>query len=167
MIENLPAATDAADAMSAMSGLSVHIAGDGSSGVTSILGVMIPIIAIVFGIGIGMLSLYLDYRKKREFFELHHKERMAAIEKGVEVPALPPEFFLDPRRKTRTPSDYLRRGLIWLLVGVAITAALYQDNDHDGKWGLVPAAVGLAYLLFYFLDGKRDKNNSNDSATKM
>jgi hypothetical protein len=32
-------------------------------------------------------------------------------------------------------------------------------------WGLIPAAVGLAYLLFYFLDGKRDKNNSNDSAT--
>jgi hypothetical protein len=43
----------------------------------------LPIVAIV--LGIGMLALWFDCRKKRVFFEWHHKERMAAIEKGMEV----------------------------------------------------------------------------------
>jgi hypothetical protein len=121
---------------------------------TAIIGVLIPVIAIVMGIGIGMLSLYLDYRKKRSMYELHHKERMAAIEKGMDVPPLPPEFFANPRQRVRTRSDYLRRGLIWLLVGGAITVALYSNEKQESLWGLVPAAVGLAYLLFYYLDGR-------------
>ena len=117
----------------------------------------IPIIAIVMGIGIGMLSLVLDYRKKRDIFVLHHKERLAAIEKGMEVPPLPPEFFQEGNRKgQRHPSDYLRRGLVLVLVGAAITVALYRSTGHDVYlWGLVPAAVGVAQLLFYFLMGRK------------
>ena len=61
----------------------------------------------------------LDFFKKRSMFELHHQERMAAIEKGIEVPPLPPEFFQDRntgRRMARTPADHLFRGLRWLLL---------------------------------------------------
>ena len=122
--------------------------------VTAVLGVMIPIIAIVMGIGIGMLSLFLDYRKKREMFAMHHKERMSAIEKGMEVPPLPAEFFQDVRRM-RVPSDYLRRGLILLLVGVAITIALFDSQRQAFLWGLVPVAVGIANLLFYYFEGRK------------
>ena len=53
-----------------------------SSPPTEIIAVMIPIVAIVMGVGIGMLSLFLDYRKKREMFALHHKERLAADRQG-------------------------------------------------------------------------------------
>jgi hypothetical protein len=118
-------------------------------------------VAIVLGIGIGMLALWLDYRKKREFFELHHKERMAAIEKGMEVPPLPADFFQDSRRRSRTPSDDLRRGLVLLLVGVAITIALYQRAGANGLWGLVPAAVGLAYLLTYLVGRRRGDDGAD------
>jgi len=31
--------------------------------------------------------MWLDFRKKRELFQLHHAERMAAIEKGIDLPA--------------------------------------------------------------------------------
>ena len=127
-----------------------------------VISMLIPVVAIVMGIGIGMLSLYLDYRKKRSMYELHHKERMAAIEKGMDVPPLPPEFFESPRRRLRTRSDYLRRGLVWLLVGGAITAALYSQGRNSSLWGLVPAAVGLAYLLFYFLDGRNAERDPRD-----
>jgi hypothetical protein len=154
MIETLPAATDAMDAMSTL-GHGIRIVAQSDSPVTEVIAVLIPIVAIVLGIGIGMLSLYLDYRKKREFFELHHKERMAAIEKGMEVPPLPVEFFQDPRRRQRTPGDYLRRGLVWLLVGGALTVALPKTGSHNNLWGLVPAAVGLAYLIYYFFEGQR------------
>ena len=124
------------------------------SPVTEIIGVMVPIVAIVMGIGIGMLSLFLDYRKKRDMFAMHHKERMAAIEKGMEVPPLPPEFFQDVHRK-RAPSDYLRRGLILLFLGVAVTGALYTTARNAYPWGLVLVALGAAQLLFYFLEGRK------------
>jgi O-antigen/teichoic acid export membrane protein len=121
-----------------------------------VLALSIPIIAIVLGIGIGMLSLFLDYRKKREIFALHHQERMAAIEKGMEVPPLPPEFFRNGHRnRPRAPSDYLRNGLVLLCVGVAIMVALYGSHNDAWLWGLVPAAVGVAQLLFYYLEGRK------------
>jgi hypothetical protein len=121
----------------------------------AILGVMVPIVAIVMGVGIGMLSLFLDYRKKRDMFALHHKERLAAIEKGMEVPPLPPEFFQDTRRRVRVPGDYLRRGLILLLVGIVITIALYDTARHEYLWGLVPAAIGVANLLYFWFENRR------------
>lgn len=111
----------------------------------------IPIVAIVMGIGIAMLAMWLDYRKKRDIFQLHHSERMAAIDKGIDLPSLPPEFFADYRRRPLTPTDYLRRGLVWLLVGSAVAIAIFESGspDFSWSWGLVPMAVGLAYLLFY------------------
>jgi Domain of unknown function (DUF6249) len=119
---------------------------------TDTIAVFIPIIAIVMGIGIAMLSIYFDYRKKQDIFALHHKERMAAIEKGMDVPPLPPEFFRDGRSSgPRTHNDFLRRGLVLLFVGAAITAALYNTVRGWYLWGLVPAAVGIAQLLYYFL----------------
>jgi hypothetical protein len=116
----------------------------------AIIGVLIPVVAIVMGLGVGMLKLYLDYRKKRELIQLHHAERMAAIEKGIELPSLPPEFFQDYRRPLVTVATYLRRGLMWLMIGVAVTAAMFAHHNRDAWWGLVPASVGLAYLLSYW-----------------
>lgn len=126
--------------------------------IQSIMGLSIPIIAIVMGIGIGMLSVYLEYRKKRDIVELHHKERMAAIDKGMELPPLPAEFYQDARRRCG-PTDNLRRGLVLLLVGVAITVALSASGNHAALWGLVPAAVGLAYLLVYFIEKRGATRN--------
>jgi hypothetical protein len=124
------------------------------SPITAIIGVMIPIVAIVMGIGIGMLSLFLDYRKKRDMFAMHHKERLAAIEKGMEVPPLPPEFFQDNRR-VRVLGDYLRRGLILLLVGVAITIALFDTTRRNYLWGLIPTAIGIANLAYYYFESRK------------
>lgn len=135
--------------------------------VVPILGVMIPIIAIVLGLGLGMLKLWLDYRKKREILQAHHAERMAAIEKGIELPPLPPQFYgsetkslpaevLREELKGRHVGlTYLRSGLIWLLVGIAISVALYTNHDGGRSsaawWGGIPIAFGLSKLLFYFI----------------
>ena len=122
-----------------------------------ILPLLIPIVAIVMGIGIGMLAIWIDYRKKRDIFELHHKERMVAIERGMEVPPLPEALFAGNREsRCTTPADYLRRGLLWLLVGLAIAAALAINRALDtAAWGLIPIAVGLAYLIFYATENRR------------
>lgn len=111
------------------------------------IAVFIPIVAIVMGLGLAMVGLWLDYRKKSEIFALHHQERMAAIDKGMEVPPLPPELF---QRGGRLPHDHLRRGLVWLLIGGALTVALYFEHGRGALYGLIPMAAGLANLIFYF-----------------
>jgi hypothetical protein len=86
---------------------------------------------------------------------MHHKERLAAIDKGVEVPPLPPEFFQNGYGKGRTPADNLRRGLTLLLVGAAIMVALYNSSSRGYLWGLLPAAIGIANLLVYFIESRK------------
>lgn len=129
--------------------------------VEGILALVIPIIAIVMGIGIAMLSMWLDYRKKREIFDLHHKERMAAIEKGMDVPALPQELFQSNRGNSSAPGCYLRSGFIWLLVGLAVMISLRAEEKHGAYFGLIPAAVGLAYLLYYVFRPRDVKSTDN------
>jgi hypothetical protein len=109
---------------------------------------LIPITAIVMGIGIAMLGLWLDYRKKSEIYALHHKERMAAIEKGMDVPPLPPELF---QRGGRLAADFLRRGIVWLLIGGSLMTAMLLEGTHGAMYALIPTAIGLANLIFYAL----------------
>jgi hypothetical protein len=117
---------------------------------------LIPIVAIVMSIGIGMLAIWLDYRKKRDILELHHKERMTAIERGMEVPPLPAALLQSERAvRHAVPGDYLRRGLLWLVVGLAIATVLGVNHSIErATWGLIPIAVGVAYLIFYATDAK-------------
>jgi hypothetical protein len=113
-----------------------------------ILPLLIPIIAIVMGISVAIISLVLDYRRKRSMYELVHKERLAAIDKGMEPPPFPLEFQLGKRR-IRTRNEQLRSGLVLLFVGIALCVALNLTHDEDlgWAWGLLPAAIGLARLI--------------------
>jgi len=114
------------------------------------IGVLIPIVAIVFGTSIALLSVLLDYKKKRSIFELHHRERLASIEKGMEVPPLPPELFQSAReRRVVTAGDYLRRGLVWTFLGGAVIGAMALEHTDGGYYGLIPMAIGVANLLYY------------------
>lgn len=135
---------------------------------TGVLGAAVPIVAIVciFGLPlvIPIVYLVLNYRKRRRLIEMYHAERMAAIERGMELPPLPVEI-LGRRPPTRSA---LLPGLIWLLVGVALTVGLHGFNDEAGfelsVWGLVPAAVGLAYLIYYFVEGRKNLQRPKDES---
>ena len=119
----------------------------------------IPIVAIVMGIGIGSLTIYLHYRKRRDMFALYHQERMAAIEKGIELPPLPEAFFTDDGKpvRTRSPHRGLAAGLVWLFVGLALLVALYfNETGPVALYALIPAAIGLAKLTYYFTVGKQE-----------
>jgi Domain of unknown function (DUF6249) len=108
---------------------------------------VIPVVAIIMGVGIGMLSLFLQFRRKRDLFQLYHAERMAAIEKGIELPPLPPEFFQDGGRTGPAPVRNRRSGLILLFLGIALSVALWGSGARAYLWGLIPAAIGLALLV--------------------
>jgi hypothetical protein len=122
-----------------------------------ILPLLIPILGIVMGIGIGMLALWLDHQKKTRIFELHHQERMLAIERGMEVPPFPLEFLQGRDKPKATLAGSLRWGLIWLFLGVAIAIGhLFNDRADTAVWALMPIAVGLALLIFYSI-GRRQE----------
>jgi len=135
-----------------------------------------------------LAALYWRYRKQL----LTHQERMAALDKGVDLTATPTEA------APWTPRVYLLRGLIWLFGGIGLVVFLFGlsltsreplplsvklfeaqrlreaggteeqvkqlVNSHEvtqhvpeglSLIGLVPAGVGLAYLLFYFAERKQ------------
>ena len=123
--------------------------------IPAILGVMIPIIAIILGIGLAIVSAFLNYKRRKDMFALYHQERMAAIEKGVELPPLPDSFFGEDR--PRSPRRFLRSGLMLLFIGLAVMAALYfGHNPRSALWGLIPVGIGLANLIYYFTEGKKE-----------
>ena len=123
------------------------------------LALLIPIISIAMGCGIPLLAIYLDYRKRRDMFALYHQERMAAIEKGIELPPLPEEFFKEncKQGRQRAPHSGFGRGLFWLLGGLALLAALYFNDKGTAAWyALIPVAIGLHYLIYYYVVGKKE-----------
>ena len=55
----------------------------------------------------------------------------------------------------RHPSDFLRRGLVLLFIGIAVTAAMYQSAPDAYLWGVIPGAIGIALLLYYAVVGRK------------
>ncbi|MBS0395937.1 MAG: hypothetical protein JSR54_15050 [Proteobacteria bacterium] len=112
----------------------------------AIVGEFIPIVAILAGIGAGVFGMYINYRRRVQRAELRHRERMAAIEKGLELPPDPPD--VDPR--SQDEGRFLRNGLILVAVGVTVTAGLMSlPGRVPYLFGLVPAAIGVAELIYY------------------
>ena len=58
------------------------------------LALIIPIFGIVFGVGVAIVAIVAGHRESVKRAELRHRERMAALEKGIE---LPPEPDFDAR----------------------------------------------------------------------
>lgn len=119
-----------------------------------LVALLIPIIAIVLGIGTGIIAMSLDYLKRRKLMELYHQQRMAAIDKGIDLPPMPLDLLTaDIRHRQR--SRPLLKGLILIFVGITVVIALYADDR--GKlafYGLIPLGIGLAYLIYHFAEGK-------------
>ena len=113
---------------------------------------MMPLIPILNGlalfVAITLISLaVIKARLKNR--ELLSKEIIIAIENGADIPL--------PVPKER---NYLNLGLIWSLVGIAFTIALwFSSNAIEGAvWGLLPFALGVAFLLIH----KYQKNTEKE-----
>ncbi|MCU0975398.1 MAG: DUF6249 domain-containing protein [Steroidobacteraceae bacterium] len=115
-----------------------------------IVAVLIPLAAIVLGISVAIVGIVSRHRQLLQRTDLRHKERMAAIEKGLELPPDPPE--MDIRRPR-----YLLKGLVWSFTGAAVYVMLDSlAGAEEAKIGLIPVAVGLAYLVYYAVQGRKE-----------
>jgi hypothetical protein len=135
-----------------------------------LIAVWIPIVAIVFGIGIGMLSVWSEHKRKAQLLEQLHRERMMALEKGVEPPVITPGLvgFLNSRPKAAPKYLWpkaMRNGL-WLLLGgiVLFFAIVRAGGDEGALFALIPAAVGIANLIYAAVLRHQEKTEPSQPA---
>lgn len=125
------------------------------------LAILVPIFAIVFGTMIPIVWIYRDQLIKQKLIEARHKERLAALERGVDYQPEPlPLDALFGRSKSTNPksSPTLLWGLILTFAGAAI--AIGKADAEDGS---VVVAVGIALLLYHFLTRvRKDQANKNE-----
>ena len=114
-----------------------------SDTLVSMLSMAIPILAVLGAFTVAIVGTYIHYRRQRELLQLHHAERMAALEKGIELPPLSPELL--GSGWGRSCRNGRSSGIVTLLVGVAITFALWTNGG--GWWGLIIVAVGLGRVI--------------------
>jgi hypothetical protein len=114
-----------------------------------VLAVSIPIIAILAGCAVAIVAMLAGHRQRLQRTELRHRERLAAIEKGFELPPDPPD--VDP--KASDDARFLRHGLVLVAIGATVTGAMMQIPDKDVPYlfGMIPAGIGIAYLAYYFI----------------
>ena len=133
----------------------------------AIIGIMvfsIPIVAIVGGIIAGIVKTL----GRQRLAELAQQERIAAIQRGVDISKLPPiGVVLEDEESTllnATPEERDRRraqgllisGIVTLAAGIGVGTFLSFIADNTGDrniWavGIIPAAVGVALLLSSWL----------------
>jgi preprotein translocase subunit YajC len=128
-----------------------------------IIGVFIPIVAIVMGIGIAMLAIWSEHKRKAQLLEQNHRERMHALEKGIELPAIPTNLVGGSNGpSTATAARSLRSGIMLTLIGVLLYFAIYTAGGHEGAlFGLIPAAIGIANFVYAGILWQQEKRGES------
>jgi hypothetical protein len=117
----------------------------------------------VFAIVLGFFAInYLGRRR-----QMLHQERMAAMVKGLHYAGVAREVFARQKADSR---EHLLCGLRWLFGAAGISGTMYGYERlqpaglgdtltalRGALIGLIPAAIGIAHLLFSFLCSRRDR----------
>jgi hypothetical protein len=135
----------------------------------------IPIVAIVGGITAGIVRSIGNQR----LVELAHRERIAALERGVDPSKLPPLPTMEESRDMgdagwsgasrglynshhsdrRRSQGLMIGGIVTLFTGIGLMLffhVLNEGTEHVWAVGMIPAAVGLALLLSAMIVRPRD-----------
>ncbi|MCV0415977.1 MAG: DUF6249 domain-containing protein [Brevundimonas sp.] len=128
----------------------------------------IPIFAIfaVFGTITAIIvgPTFLKYREKRDMQEtVRH-----AVDKGQDLPSeLIDAMTKDVQKTLPSRTRDIRRGIIWLAVGIGVAAfgvvSDLGENDWNGGMdnGLlgiacIPAVIGIAFIVLSFFNPNKD-----------
>ena len=100
--------------------------------------------------------LYMKHQSRQKRLEIIHRERMAAMEKGIPLPELP----LEPGRERRPPDPavvpILGTVLLSLSVGTMIVLALVLDPPSHAFWvaPLPFTFLGVGLIAYHYLPAK-------------
>ena len=115
------------------------------------MALLIPILGIVLGVGVAVVAIVTSHRETQKRAELRHRERLAAIEKGIELPLDP-----DPDAEPKKSGSSLKTGLINLFLGIVLYIAIAEvAGDDVALFGLIPAAIGVGSLISYFVENRK------------
>ena len=123
---------------------------------------VLPIVAIVFltifgaPVLIVAVILYFGFSRNR----MMHRTIRMMVEKGQPVP---PALLAPPPPAQRQRSD-MRRGVVLVMVGLALMLFFAAVNDWEGgAWaiGIIPILIGAGYLLVWKLEGGRKPGTDN------
>jgi hypothetical protein len=138
---------------------------------------IIVVLTIIFWWAvISLLFKYLRYSNRLKLRELFHKERIAAIEKGISLPELP-EDTLEHLSEEKMWESYsfgnhrinrlaLALGLVLLFggIGFIISMSIFHDLSF-GLLGVIPIMIGIGLLIYYHLtkeSNQKDKKAQQD-----
>ncbi len=124
--------------------------------------VAIVIVAVIAYMGFRQ---WLRYQRR----VMIHRERLAAVEKGIELPPLEQEV---QRSAWNVQRILLLAGLTWISLGIgafvvlsallASPSKLTEEIPRGLQWiGVAPVAIGLSHLIVY-LAGKKKENQLRD-----
>ena len=113
-----------------------------------------PAMAVAGGILAGILKM----RGQQRLVELAQRERILAIEKGLDLSQLTPLIApgdpnaLTPRQVAlRKAQGLMIGGVLTLALGIGLSTTMLLLPAHDGRdaWsiGIVPALLGIALLI--------------------
>lgn len=98
-----------------------------------------------------ILIVFFSVKARKEREKSRHDLYLKSMELGQ---PLPEKFFEEPEKK----SSNLKKGVIWLAVGLAVVLGFLIINETDGLFlGIIPAFVGAAYLIVYFIEDRNKK----------
>jgi hypothetical protein len=102
-----------------------------------------------------LAAFHLRAKRRERRLEMLHKERMAAIEKGVPLPELNGE----DRHVRVNPKWPLGVGAILMMIGIGIVAALIISPDQhlQPMWsmGLIWVFAGIGFMAYHELTKER------------
>ena len=103
------------------------------------------------------LIIYLTSMSKKE----EAKRRYDLYTKSLEMGQSVPDHFFDEPKKTNPVSD-LKKGILWLVVGIAILISFVVMRHTNGLIvGIVPTFVGIGYLLVHYLEKPKTNTTGN------
>jgi hypothetical protein len=114
-----------------------------------VVAVSIPIIFLLGAIAVTITALILDSSRK----DRKHKEKLLAMEKGIELPEEPV--------KTSPPRYLAMRawGFVFTFIGIALFIGISaEEGIRHGSWGLMPLSIGIALLVAAVLEKKEVGN---------
>lgn len=122
---------------------------------TAIIGVLIPIIAMLIGLVIALFAIQRNYKMR----QLEHELRLKALEKGYDIPQIPERGRSKPVYPFAWPFIFIGFGLALICI------YLFADGDETAiGFGLISLFLGLALFASRFYGVKKDEMTATERA---